>query len=126
MVTQSFKERHTTWCVIDTLPLFGRLTLTYYMLTPPFVSFSLDHIYVQYAYRVVEHLEGNDILKHDNDDDGEDAAGSRLAHLLEMRNETNALVVVSRWFGGIHLGPKRFAHITNVARELLAQCEQTS
>ena len=29
------------------------------------------------------------------------------------------LIVVSRWFGGIHLGPKRFAHITNVARTLL-------
>ena len=27
------------------------------------------------------------ILKHDNDDDGEDGAGSRLAHLLAMREE---------------------------------------
>jgi hypothetical protein len=62
----------------------------------------------------------NTILKHDNDDDGEDAAGSRLAHLLEMRNEDGVLIVVSRWFGGIHLGPKRFAHITNVARQLLS------
>jgi len=44
------------------------------------------------------------ILKHDNDDDGEDGAGSRLAHLLEMRKEDGVLVVVSRWFGGIHLG----------------------
>lgn len=60
------------------------------------------------------------ILKHDNDDDGEDAAGSRLAHLLEMRNEDGVLIVVSRWFGGVHLGPKRFAHITNVARQLLS------
>jgi hypothetical protein len=59
------------------------------------------------------------ILKHDFDDDGEDAAGSRLAHLLMLRNETGVLIVVSRWFGGIHLGPKRFAHISNVARALL-------
>jgi Uncharacterized protein family UPF0029 len=56
-------------------------------------------------------------LKHDNDDDGEDAAGGRLAHLLQMRDEDGVLVVVSRWFGGILLGPKRFAVITNVARE---------
>jgi putative IMPACT (imprinted ancient) family translation regulator len=28
-------------------------------------------------------------------------------------------VVVSRWFGGIQLGPKLFAHITAVARETL-------
>lgn len=77
-----------------------------------------------YAYRLFE-KQNNDkttILKHDNNDDGEDGAGSRLAHLLQMRNETNVLLVVSRWYGGILLGPKRFAHISNVARELLVQC----
>jgi Uncharacterized protein family UPF0029 len=58
-------------------------------------------------------------LKHDNDDDGEDGAGSRLAHLLEMRRANNVLVLVSRWFGGIQLGPKRFVHINNVARDVL-------
>ncbi|GKY90332.1 hypothetical protein MPSEU_000007200 [Mayamaea pseudoterrestris] len=51
-------------------------------------------------------------------------AGSRLGHLLELRRETNVLVVVSRWFGGISLGPKRFAHINNVARELLVHCHE--
>ena len=65
---------------------------------------------------------GSTVLKHDNDDDGEDAAGARLAHLLEMRKEECVLVVVSRWYGGIKLGPKRFAHINNVARELLQDC----
>jgi putative IMPACT (imprinted ancient) family translation regulator len=59
------------------------------------------------------------VLKHDNDDDGEDAAGGRLAMLLDMRDEDAVLVVVSRWYGGILLGPKRFAVIANVARELL-------
>jgi putative IMPACT (imprinted ancient) family translation regulator len=67
----------------------------------------------------MEHSKDRFILKHDNDDDGEDGAGSRLAQLLQSRNEQNVLVVVSRWFGGIQLGPKRFAHITNVARDLL-------
>jgi len=62
------------------------------------------------------------ILKHDNDDDGEDGAGRRLAQLLATREDDGVLVVVSRWFGGIHLGPKRFAHIINVARELLVKC----
>lgn len=70
-----------------------------------------------YAYRFTE----SNVLKHDNDDDGEDAAGSRLAHLLHMRDEDGVLVVVSRWYGGILLGPKRFAHITNVARTILAE-----
>jgi len=61
-------------------------------------------------------------IHHDNDDDGEDCAGSRLAHLLELRHENSVLIVVSRWYGGIQLGPKRFAHITNVARILLEEC----
>ena len=29
------------------------------------------------------------------------------------------IVVVSRWYGGIQLGPDRFKHINNVARLLL-------
>jgi putative IMPACT (imprinted ancient) family translation regulator len=61
------------------------------------------------------------IIQHDNDDDGEDGAGSKLGYLLEMRQDDGVLVVVSRWYGGVHLGPKRFAHIVNVARELLVQ-----
>ena len=59
------------------------------------------------------------ILKHDNDDDGEDAAGGRLAMLLDVRDEDGVMVVVSRWYGGVKLGPRRFAMIANVARELL-------
>jgi len=29
---------------------------------------------------------------------------------------------VSRWFGGVHLGPARFKYIANTARELLDAC----
>jgi putative IMPACT (imprinted ancient) family translation regulator len=43
-----------------------------------------------------------------------------------MRGDDGVLVVVSRWFGGIHLGPKRFAHITNVARDLLVSAAESS
>ena len=69
-----------------------------------------------------ESSDGKIIVKHDNDDDGEHGAGSSLAHLIEMRKEDGVLVLVSRWYGGIHLGPKRFAHIVNVARDHLVQC----
>jgi len=55
----------------------------------------------------------------DNDDDGETAAGSRLAHLLELVGVENVMVVVSRWYGGIHLGADRFRLINQVAREAL-------
>ncbi|KAJ7856598.1 ribosomal protein S5 domain 2-type protein [Mycena leptocephala] len=45
----------------------------------------------------------------DNDDDGETAAGGL----------DNVLVIVTRYFGGIHLGPDRFKHINQAARNAL-------
>ena len=75
----------------------------------------------QSAYRV---QEVNGVLKSDNDEDGEHGAGKQLSHLLEMRQEDQVLVVVSRWFGGILLGPKRFAYITNCARNTLEEYHQ--
>ncbi|KXN89499.1 Protein IMPACT [Leucoagaricus sp. SymC.cos] len=59
------------------------------------------------------------ILHQDNDDDGETAAGGRLAHLLQILEVNNVLVVVTRYFGGIHLGPDRFKHINQAARNAL-------
>ncbi|KAJ7178043.1 ribosomal protein S5 domain 2-type protein [Mycena filopes] len=59
------------------------------------------------------------LLHQDNDDDGETAAGGRLAHLLHILEVDNVLVVVTRYFGGIHLGPDRFKHINQAARNAL-------
>lgn len=56
------------------------------------------------------------------DDDGEDAAGGRLLHLLQILGIRNLVVIVTRWYGGIHLGPARFTHINNAARTLLDCC----
>ena len=69
------------------------------------------------AYRIEGAREGTFI--QDCDDDGEAAAGGRLLHLLQMMDARNVVVVVSRWFGGILLGPARFGLINKVARELL-------
>jgi hypothetical protein len=55
----------------------------------------------------------------DSDDDGEDGAGKRLQLMLQHMEVENALVVVSRWFGGTLLGPVRFQHINVAARTLL-------
>ena len=49
----------------------------------------------------------DDVSYQDCDDDGETAAGSRLLHLLQLMDVWNVLVVVSRWYGGIQLGPDR-------------------
>ncbi|KDN52272.1 ribosomal protein S5 domain 2-like protein [Tilletiaria anomala UBC 951] len=61
----------------------------------------------------------NGVMQRDCDDDGETTAGGRLAHLLQILNVENVLVVVTRWFGGIHLGPNRFKHINRAARDAL-------
>ncbi|KAF8538807.1 ribosomal protein S5 domain 2-type protein [Trichophaea hybrida] len=68
------------------------------------------------AYRIVRE---NGTVIQDNDDDGETAAGSRLAHLLQVMEVKDVLVVVSRWYGGIKLGPDRFRYINTAARESL-------
>ena len=52
--------------------------------------------------------EAGGVLHQDNDDDGESAAGGRLAHLLQIMEVKDVLVIVTRYFGGIHLGPDRF------------------
>jgi len=70
-----------------------------------------------YAYRI--YCDKKKTLLQDCDDDGEDAAGGRMLHLLEILDAEDVLVVVSRWYGGTHLGPDRFKHINNVTRQVL-------
>ncbi|KAK3714011.1 hypothetical protein LTR37_008040 [Vermiconidia calcicola] len=55
----------------------------------------------------------------DCDDDGETAAGGRVLHLLELMGVWNAMVVVTRWYGGVQLGPDRFRIINQTARDAL-------
>ena len=69
-----------------------------------------------YSFRSLSYLT---LDFKDNDDDGETAAGGRLAHLLQILEVPNVLVVVTRYFGGIHLGPDRFKHINQAARAAL-------
>ncbi|XP_051019710.1 protein IMPACT isoform X2 [Acomys russatus] len=72
-----------------------------------------------YAYRI--YCEDKQTFLQDFEDDGETAAGGRLLHLMEILNVKNVLVVVSRWYGGILLGPDRFKHINNCARNILVE-----
>ncbi|KAL9085417.1 MAG: hypothetical protein Q9159_004706 [Coniocarpon cinnabarinum] len=71
------------------------------------------------AWRMKDDETG--VVYRDCDDDGEDAAGSRLLHLLELMDVWNVMLVVSRWYGGIHLGPDRFRIINSVARDAILQ-----
>uniref|UniRef100_A0A3B4BBD8 RWD domain-containing protein n=1 Tax=Periophthalmus magnuspinnatus TaxID=409849 RepID=A0A3B4BBD8_9GOBI len=72
-----------------------------------------------YAYRI--YCEDKNSFLQDCEDDGETAAGGRLLHLLQILDVRNVMVVVSRWYGGILLGPDRFKHINNCARSILQE-----
>ena len=61
----------------------------------------------------------NETSCQDCDDDGETAAGGRVLHLMQLMDVWNVMVVVTRWYGGILLGPDRFRIINQVAREAL-------
>ena len=53
-----------------------------------------------------------------HDDDGEKWAGARLQHVLNDMQIEGA-VVVARWYGGTNIGPIRFTHIENTAKEAI-------
>jgi hypothetical protein len=59
----------------------------------------------------------NGVTFQDCDDDGETAAGGRVLHLMQLMDLWDVMVVVTRWYGGHQLGPKRFSIINTVARD---------
>lgn len=67
------------------------------------------------AYRLLV----NGLVVSGCDDDGEDKAGAKLLSMLTAEKALDVAVVVSRWFGGVNLGPVRFKHFCDSARALL-------
>ena len=55
-----------------------------------------------------------------HDDDGEKHGGKKVEKVLETVNVTGACVV-ARWYGGVMLGPVRFQHMEDCAREAVQQ-----
>jgi putative IMPACT (imprinted ancient) family translation regulator len=53
-------------------------------------------------------------------DDGEAGAGAVILKMLERDAIPDRMVVVTRWYGGVHLGGDRFAHIVTCTRAALA------
>ena len=53
-------------------------------------------------------------------DDGESGAGAVILRMLEREALTDFTIVVTRWYGGVHLGGDRFAHIVTCTRAALA------
>uniref|UniRef100_A0A8C7T0J6 Impact N-terminal domain-containing protein n=1 Tax=Oncorhynchus mykiss TaxID=8022 RepID=A0A8C7T0J6_ONCMY len=69
------------------------------------------------------YCEDKQSFLQDREDDGDTAAGGQLLHLLQVLFSVRWL---SRWYGGILLGPDHFKHINNSARNILVQEGYTS
>lgn len=58
-------------------------------------------------------------------DDGEAGAGAVILKMLERAALRDHVVVVTRWYGGVHLGGDRFAHVVTCVRAYLDALERS-
>ena len=54
-------------------------------------------------------------------DDGESGAGMVILRMLERDAVEGHIIVVTRWYGGKHLGGDRFRHVQDAVRIYLAE-----
>ena len=54
-------------------------------------------------------------------DDGEAGAGMVILRMLEREERTGEIIVVTRWFGGVHLGGDRFRRVQDAVRVYLEE-----
>ena len=52
-------------------------------------------------------------------DDGETGAGNVILRMLERDGLHNHIIVVTRWYGGKHLGGDRFRHVQTCVRHYI-------
>lgn len=52
-------------------------------------------------------------------DDGESGAGMVILRMLEREQLHDHVIVVTRWYGGVHLGGDRFRHVQTCVRAYL-------
>ncbi|MGC9368750.1 MAG: YigZ family protein [Paracoccaceae bacterium] len=57
-------------------------------------------------------------------DDGEGGAGAIILRMLESEGLENHVIVVTRWYGGKHLGGDRFRHVAEAVRVYLEALER--
>jgi putative IMPACT (imprinted ancient) family translation regulator len=61
-------------------------------------------------------LSDGQVLKND---DGEAGAGMVIVRMLQREGLHDHMIVVTRWFGGTHLGGDRFRHVQTCVRQYL-------
>ncbi|KAK4698884.1 hypothetical protein P7C70_g7384, partial [Phenoliferia sp. Uapishka_3] len=65
--------------------------------------------------------EGDWVVRYGSEDDGEKSSGATLRKCLEEEAAVDVCVVVSRYYGGIMLGPDRFTHMRTVTTQALSK-----
>ncbi|KAG6841372.1 hypothetical protein C0991_011712 [Blastosporella zonata] len=58
-------------------------------------------------------------------DDGEKWAGAKIQKVMESHAIIDAVVIVSRWYGGMLLGPARFSHIETCTTEVCQEFKRS-
>jgi hypothetical protein len=66
-------------------------------------------------------VSGDHGVIEDSNDDGESSGGRHILGLMQADNIVNVLIVVTRWYGGIMLGPDRWRIMSQVSRDALSQ-----
>ncbi|KAE9377061.1 hypothetical protein N431DRAFT_542488 [Stipitochalara longipes BDJ] len=66
-------------------------------------------------------VSGDHGIIEDSNDDGESGGGRHILGLMQADNIVNVLLVVTRWYGGIMLGPDRWRIMSQVSRDALSQ-----
>jgi putative IMPACT (imprinted ancient) family translation regulator len=57
-------------------------------------------------------------------DDGESGAGAIILRMLEREGLVDHIVVVTRWYGGVHLGGDRFRHVQTCVNAYVAEIRE--
>lgn len=89
-------------------------TLLQTLLKEPRVSDASHNIT---AFRV----QGDHGIIEDWNDDGESGGGKHILGVLQNNDIVGVLLVVSRWYGGVMLGPDRWRIMTQVSNDALSQ-----
>jgi len=72
-----------------------------------------------WAYRTTDARTG--YVSEASDDDGETGAGALLLRVMRELSATDTLVVMTRWYGGVMLGPDRWRLMRNVVTSALTE-----
>ncbi|KAI0453772.1 hypothetical protein F5B21DRAFT_505048 [Xylaria acuta] len=82
---------------------------------------SATHNAWAYRVKVPTNLFNATTIREESFDDGESGCGSFLLRNMQEMNAVDTLVVMTRWYGGVMLGPDRWRIMRNCLRDALSE-----